>query len=119
METLHTRLDDQKEEVLRITETFGRFRAMRDFGVRDYVCFSKWLKEVTGDENFGVCPKISPDSSQTLGDQLVVAFLRKVAQLQTENERLRERINALEWHLAAASEKEETQALAVLEVCQV
>lgn len=118
MESLHKRLDDQKEEVLRITETFGRFRAMRDFGVRDYICFSKWLKEVTGDEDFGLQPKIRPDSSQTLGDQLVTAFLRKVAQLQTENERLRERIKDLEWQLAAASEKEEIQALAVLEVCQ-
>lgn len=118
MKSLHARLDPIKDEVLSFTEEFGRFKAMSQFGVRDYLCFSNWLKEVTGNENFGINPKICLDGHRTLGDQLVDAFLRKVAELQTERETLRQRIDYLEWQLAAASEKEEKQALAILEVCQ-
>ncbi len=118
METLHTRLDYQKEAVLSVTEKFGRFKAMDVFKVRDYLCFSHWLREATGNENFGLNPKISLDGGQTLGDQVVDAFLQKVAQLQAENEKLHKEIEYLKWLRSSSIEKEELQALAVLEVCQ-
>jgi len=118
MKSLHTRLDPQKDEVLKVTETFGQFRAMRQFKVSSYDRFSLWLKEVTGNENFGLRPVISPDSGQTLGDQLVMAFLRKVAELEAKNEDLRQRIKDLEWQLSHSGEKETQQALAILEVCR-
>ena len=118
MKSLHKRLDYQEEAVLSVCRKFGRFRAMREFGVSDYPAFAKWLKEVTGDENYGLNPQIRLDSSQTLGDQLVDAFLRKVAQLQAQNEELREQIAYLKWQLEQAGEKEQSQALAILEVCQ-
>lgn len=118
MKALHKRLDHQKEAVLAVTRRFGRSRAMQKFQVNDYLCFSRWLEEVTGDENFGLRPEISLDTRQTLGDQLVAAFLRKVARLQAENEELRERVEYLESQLDGHKELEELQALAVLEVCQ-
>ena len=118
MKRLHTRLDIQKEAVLACTEKFGRFRAMQKFRVADYLCFTKWLKEVTGDENFGVCPKFGLDGHRSLGDQLVEAFLQKVAQQQAENERLHDEIEHLKWLLSSSRDKEESQALAVLEACQ-
>ncbi len=118
MKSLHKRLDPQKEAVLSMVRKFGRFKAMDEFEVRDYPGFVKWLKEVTGDENFGLNPQISLDGHQTLGDQLVSAFLCKVAKLQAQNEELREHIKALNWQLERNGEKEEAQALAVLEVCQ-
>lgn len=119
MKSLHERLDPQKEEVLRVTETFGRFKAMRQFRVLTYDRFHNWLKEVTGDENFGLRPKISLDGRQTLGEQLVYAFIRKVAQLEAENERLRQRVEILELQLSPAEETEDLQTMAVLDVCQV
>ena len=118
MRTLHSRLDCQKEEVLKVTKMFGRFRAMRQFGVRSFDRFTLWLEEVTDDKNFGLNPVISPNNSQTLGDQLVFAFLRKVASLQAENQRLRQRIEILDLQLSPAQETEDLQAMAVLEVCQ-
>jgi len=118
MKSLHVRLDPQKEAVLDLTRKFGRFKAMAEFGVSDYVCFAKWLEEVTGNENFGLNPQISLNGRQTLGDQLVTSFLRKVAQLQAQNEELRDRVKDLNWQLEGVGEKEERQALAVLEVCQ-
>lgn len=119
MKSLHERLDYQKEEVLRVTETLGVFKAMRQFNVASYDRFRMWLKEVTGDENFGLYPKIRLTTSQTLGDQLVDAFLRKVAALETENKKLHEEVEHLKWQLSGNDGKEELQTLAVLEVCQV
>lgn len=118
MKSLHQRLDHQKDAVLSVTEKFGRFKAMDEFRVRDYPGFVKWLKEVTGDENFGIRPKISLNGHQTLGDQLVSAFLHKVAVLEAQNQNLGERIRFLEWQLERTGEKEQNQALAILEVCE-
>jgi hypothetical protein len=118
MKSLHTRLDDQKEAVLSTTRKFGRFKAMAEFGISDYVCFDNWLEDITHEKNFGLRPQISLDGHQTLGDQLVTTFLCKVAQLQAQNKELRDQVEYLTEQLAMASEKEEIQSLAVLEVCQ-
>ena len=117
MKSLHTRLDPQQDEVLKVTGTFGRFKAMQKFRVYSYDCFSRWLKEVTDDENFGLNTVISPNNRQTLGDQLVFAFLRKVANLEAENARLRQTIEILELQLSPAREVEDLQAMSVMEVC--
>ena len=119
MKSLHTRLDPRKDEVLRITGTFGQFKGMREAGVASYDCFRRWLKEVTGDENFGLHPKIKLAGDQTLGDQCVEAFLRKVAYLETRNAEKDRRIEYLEWQLSLGQPKQLQQALTVLEVCQV
>ena len=119
MKSLHTRLDPIKDRVLRITETFGQFKGMQEAGVASFDCFRRWLKEVTGDENFGLHPKIKLDGDQTLGDQLVDAFLRKVADLETKLARRNGRIEYLERQLFLRQPKQLQQALTVLEVCQV
>lgn len=36
MKSLHSRLDSRQQEVLRVTRTFGRFTAMRQFQVASY-----------------------------------------------------------------------------------
>lgn len=118
MKSLHTRLDEQKEAVLSYTRKFGRFKAMVEFGVSDYACFIKWLEEVTGDEMYGITPQISLDGHKTLGDQLVTAFLCKVAQLEAQNQELRDRVKELEEQLEGTGEVEGKQVLAVMEVCQ-
>jgi len=119
MKSLHTRLDERKEEVLEVTKTFGRFVAMRQFSVGDYACFCKWLKEVTGDENYGINPKIKSNGHQTLGDQLVEAMLRKVANLEALLSERAERIAFLELLLSPTETTERNQALAILQTCEV
>jgi hypothetical protein len=118
MQTLHSRLDPQKEKVLQVTENFGPFRAMNQFKVASYDRFQKWLKEVTGNENFGLRPRLSLESGQSLGDQLVAAMLRKVATLESDKQSLKERITFLEWQLDHGQAKEQDQALAIMEVCR-
>lgn len=118
MKSLHTRLDYQKEEVLKVTETFGQLAAMNAYSVKDYYRFRCWLKDVTGDDNFGIRPKLNHSFHQTLGDQLVEAFLRKVADLEAQNESLNQRVKFLDWSLSHTEGKQEMQALAIVDACQ-
>lgn len=119
MRSLHTRLDEQKQAVLEEAKAFGRFQAMSRFGVSDYVCFSKWIEEVTGNADYGIHPTLACGNSGSLGDQLVAAFLRKVSVLEAENEKLRQQARMLEWQLDRAEEKGRIQALAILKKCEV
>jgi len=118
MQPLHTRLDHQKDRVLKVTELFGRSRAMEEFEVSDYVCFSEWLKEVTRDENFGLRPKIHLDGGQTFTNQLAVKVIRMLLDLQAENERLVKENRELKRQLLPDGRVDADQALAILEVCQ-
>lgn len=119
MESLRKRLSPHKQSVLRMVRLLSRGEAMRAFNVKDDVCFQAWLKEVTGDENYGLNCRLSTDPNETLGDKLIDALLRKVAHHDAENKRLRERIDYLEWELGIKGMKEQDQVLAVLEACQV
>jgi len=118
MLTLHKRLDYQKDEVLKVCENFGIWRAMTQFHVAGYTEMKNWLKETTGNENFGLHPKINLGNSQTLGDQIIEAMLRKVSDLEKNNQDLRERNRFLEWQLAQGQAKETEQAISILEVCK-
>jgi hypothetical protein len=118
MLSLESRLSGVKDEVLKATETYGRFKAMNQFGVKDYIAFNKWLERVTGEKDFGVTPRIRYTTNETLGDQLVEAFLSKVARLEARNKELDDRIKFLEWQLTQKENKTDTQAMAVLAVCE-
>ena len=61
MKPLRLQLKDKKDEILRVTADKGQFEGMRFAGVKSYIPFTRWLKEVTGSEKFGVCPT-NPDS---------------------------------------------------------
>ena len=119
METLHKRLDPHKAAVLATCEALGQFHTMELFKVRDYLSFQKWLKEATGDENFGLDSKVSVDGGQTLGDKLLAAVLRKITHLAAENARQRQRIEHLEYQQGIRGRKEETQIVSLLQMCKV
>jgi hypothetical protein len=89
---LRIRLADKKDEVLKYTKTYGRYRAMDKFDVADTIAFDRLLKEWTGDENYGNNPQISIDTRKTVGDQLLEAVYRKISKLEADNQRLKEQI---------------------------
>lgn len=119
MQSLHTRLDPIKQEVLDYTDTFGIFGAMRKYRIASWDCFHGWLKGATGNEKFGIYHRLTSDGRQTIGEQLVNAFLLKVEQLEVENERLRQTIEFLRLQLSPSKDIEELEALAVMEACRV
>lgn len=53
MQSLKTRLEPIRDEVLQYTKTYGRFKAMDKYQVKDYACYHRWLEEVTNDPEFG------------------------------------------------------------------
>ena len=119
MESLHTRLDHQKDKVLRGTSLFGRFHAMDEFGVKDYERFSKWLKEVTGDENFGINPKLGSDGGKGIAGQVAIKVVHTLLDLQAENKELRRELTALKGLHSRDNGSDTDAVLALMEVCQV
>lgn len=119
MRSLHERLDHQKDRVLKVTTLFGRFQAMGEFEVESYDCFCKWLEEVTGDENFGLSPKIRLNGGQTFLNQLAVKVMRTLLDLQAENAELRKANRELKRQLLPDGRVDTDQASAILELCPV
>lgn len=118
MKSLHKRLDYQMEEVLKVAALFGQLRAMDKFGIKSTIGFRKWLREVTGNENYGIGPEFPHFNHQTLGEQLVNTFLRKVAQLQDENQNLRSQVEILKGELEVNHRHDEELVEEALEVCR-
>lgn len=118
MQSLRTRLAEQKEEVLDYTKRHGRSPAMEKFGVRDYVCFSKWLEEVTDDPLFGFEAACRHDGNMPLLDALLERFLFKVAKLEAEVKRLRLENEMLREARDQRWEIQEEKILAVIQACE-
>ena len=115
MQSLHTRLDPIKEEVLDVVKKRGRFKAMQRYGVADYGCFSGWIEDVSGDPLIGLQPQISPGGSRDLLEDLLYAMLRKVAKLEAEKRALEEENVFLRADRDRRNEIEQNNILAVIQ----
>ena len=118
MQPLRTRLAEQKEEILDYTRTYGRFKAMDKYQVKDYGCFSRWLEEVTHDPEFAFDCTIRRYGHMSVLDELLERFLHKVAKLEAEIKVKNERIKLLEWQLDQRRVIHEQKLLAVLQACE-
>lgn len=118
MQSLHTRLDYQKDQVLKFIGLFGRSHAMEEFGVADYSRFSEWIKEVTGNEHFGLNPKFGANGSQGVLNQVAIKMVRTLLDLQAENKELRKENEILKLELQRGDGEDMDQALALMEICQ-
>lgn len=119
MKSLNTRLDDKKGQVLKFTKLFGRGAAMDEYGVRDYVCFADWLKEVTQDENFGLNPTFGSRGNKGILNQVAIKVIRTLLDLQAENEELRKRNSAMSRELSHDNGNNHQEALSLLETLEV
>ena len=66
MQSYKTQIGDGKEDFLEHVRDYGQWETMDEFGFRDVVRIRKLLKEWTGDENFGINPRIGGDDKQLL-----------------------------------------------------
>lgn len=107
-------------EVLDFTRQNGRFAAMDKFDIRDYPAFVKFLKEETGDENFGIQINRPRIEDRPVDIQLFQAYSRKVsmlknlARIRREGKRLDAHIERLEQQLLELEEAREHREELVL-----
>lgn len=119
MQSLKTRLENCRKEVLDYTKYHGRSEAMDKFDIKTYDSFARWLEEETGEKMFGFRPVLGVDRNTSLGDQLVDAFLRKVAYMETERAKQVEIIKTLRWQLAQRKERDDVKVMAILTECRI
>ena len=116
-QSLKSRFNGNKEEVLAYTKTYGRGPAMRKYDIRTYTSFKDWLEEETGDENYGINSIIHPDG-QPLGDQVLNAFLQYVAKSKAEFKALREENESLREQLRIRGLENQKRAVQILQACE-
>lgn len=119
MRSLHKRLDPIKDWVLQVHREKGPLAAMTQFGVATYTCYKNWVKEVTGNANYGLYFGTPYEKGPAPVDERLTTALRQVAELEAEKEALRGLIKFLKWELTHDQEKVNQDNLAILELCQV
>lgn len=94
----------------------GRWEAMRLIGIKDYVCFDRFLKEETHEPNFGVAPTKSsridtrPPDLQLMAEYAgMPRLLRTLAGVEAEIARKKKRIEELERRAFDFYRKEEPE----------
>lgn len=94
----HRWLEEHKEEVIDHVRNYGRWETLdwleRTAGIKDYLTLHKLLLKETGDAYFGLTASLR-HQGQNLGDQLIDAMLRKVAQVEGEKVNLVREIDRL------------------------
>jgi len=125
MVSLEKRFNGNSQEVLNYTKTWGMWKAMYKYGVRDSIAMRRWLTKKTGDENYGTHTTLSTSNGAHNGswaDQLLEAFLHKVSAMETKNERLEQEIELLRTKLDYYETQEkghlENKAALLLERCK-
>jgi hypothetical protein len=102
---LRNKLATRKEEVLEYTKRYGQGQAMTRYDVTP-IAFHKLMSRWTGDENYGSNPQINMESPKGVGDQLVEAILRKIYKLENDNQRLKEKLQIMQFQLRGEHRKE-------------
>jgi len=95
-EPIKSKLNGNRKEAIEYVRLYGRFQAMARYDVRDYVAFTKFIEEETGDPNFGLYPIFDTVPNQSWAESLLDAFLAKLSKMEIENHRLTEQVSILE-----------------------
>jgi hypothetical protein len=118
MKSLHTRLDEIKEEVLKAYQV-GGYLECRDRGFyRDQLAFERWLREVAGD---GYDKKASLSvygDVQGLLDRALETFIKTVVNLRAQNEKYRQENEYLRAQLKVSDRYHADQLLELVKVCE-
>jgi len=128
-QSLKNRFNGNTQEVLQYTRLFGQRAAMLKFKHPGTVCldgiaFRGWLKDVAGDENYGLNPQMSGLNIPRGQNPIEYVFSRladSMVDLKGQLAEKNERIKSLEDEVAVLTESQTSHItsglLAVLQVC--
>ena len=92
MQSLKSKFNGNKGEVIEYTRVWGRFKAMEKFGVRDYIAFSKFIQEETEDEIFGLHPLLHEADNTLDLKHLLLTITDTISTLRKERDEAREQL---------------------------
>lgn len=121
-QSLSKRFNGNAKDVIEYTRIWGQGKAMDKYEIKDYIAFTKFLKEKTGDEHFGIRPALSNSFRGDWAEDLLNAFTNKLLKMETELQELRERNHnltvELEYHKAQAANHVEPKVREIMRLCQ-
>jgi len=118
MQSLHTRLDPIKEEVLKVWQVEGFLGVYERGWARDEICFEKWRKEVDHNGTGSAHHLFSYGSVQSLLDRAIAAFIETVVDLKAKNAELRRENAYLRAQLRILDHSHADKLLELVTVCQ-
>ena len=116
MQSLKAKFNGNCQEVLDFIGTYGVFAGMTKYQVKDYAAMRNWLKEVTGDENFGISPKFDTYPGETAFDKLAKALCKTIWEVMADNERLQKENKAIWQVIKERGKADEEKARLALEM---
>ena len=96
MQSLAKRFKDNKKGVLDYTKRWGIHKAMDEFGVKDYIAMRRFLKEATGNENFGVSPRFNGGGKSDIFEVVRSKLEDYVAKVNRRNAEMSAELDRLE-----------------------
>jgi hypothetical protein len=127
---LKNRLNGNKQDFLNDVKRYGEFRALNKWseklgGYHDILGLHKFLKEETGDENYGAGGEFAPLNSQandTVLDVFISKFKDYILKTDAKMRQQEDRIQMLQRQLAAYQnievDKVESELGSAIEMCE-
>lgn len=109
MKSLKARFNGNAKEVVEYTRVWGRFKAMDQYDVKDYIAFSRFIETETGDPHFGDNPTLADGDGGITVSKLLDAFINKALVWQAEKAKLQDEVDRLKTELEYRSHQNALQ----------
>jgi len=121
--SLKSRFNGNLQEVIDYAQTWGTFKAMDKYQVKDYLAFKEFLEGETGNQNFGLSPLLDKEMGRSWAEDLLDAFVNKIGKMEAEKQRLEIELHRLnlkvEYFQGHQARKLEPRIQEVLARCQI
>lgn len=121
MQSLKVRFNGKSQEVVDYAKTWGIWKAMDKYQVKDYLAFRKFMV-AEGEKDIPLSPVLGGIDSRSWAEDLLDAFTSKIHKMEAENLRLKEELHQLnielEYHKGKQASLIEPKIQALLAVCR-
>ena len=96
MQSLKSRFNGSSQEVIEYAKTWGIFKAMDKYDVKDYLAFQKFIEDTTSEKNVGLCPVLGNPGGSSWAEDLLAAFENKLDYWKSKYESLEEKYHKVQ-----------------------